>query len=133
MRRFETINVIPFIDIMLVLLAIVLTTATFVVSSKLDISVPKSSSEETVSNDKVVEIAIDKQSVIYYEENKIETDQLKETLSSLEKNIPINLRVDSSVDFGRFVEVLDLFKQLELDKFSIITKQNVQQETQPSQ
>jgi biopolymer transport protein ExbD len=30
MKRFDQINVIPFIDIMLVLLAIVLTTATFI-------------------------------------------------------------------------------------------------------
>ena len=123
MRRFETINVIPFIDIMLVLLAIVLTTATFVVSSKLDINVPKSSSEETINNDKVVEIAIDKQSIIYYDENKVDVVGLKQKLSLLEKNTPINVRVDSSVDFGQFVKVLDLFKQLQLDKFSIITKQ----------
>lgn len=123
MRRFETINVIPFIDIMLVLLAIVLTTATFVVSSKLDINVPKSSSEETISNDKVIEISIDKQSIIYYDETKIEPSALKQKLASLEKNTPINVRVDSSVNFGRFIEVLDLFKQLELDKFSIITQQ----------
>lgn len=123
MRRFETINVIPFIDIMLVLLAIVLTTATFVVSSKLDINVPKSSSEETINNDKVVEIAIDKQSIIYYDENKVDAVGLKQKLSLLEKNTPINVRVDSSVDFGQFVKVLDLFKQLQLDKFSIITKQ----------
>ena len=124
MRRFETINVIPFIDIMLVLLAIVLTTATFVVSSKLDINVPKSSSEETIANDKVVEIAIDKQSIIYYDENKIDKETLKQKLSLLEKATPINVRVDSKVDFGRFVEVLDIFKKLQLDKFSIITKQS---------
>lgn len=123
MRRFETINVIPFIDIMLVLLAIVLTTATFVVSSKLDINVPKSSSEETISNDKVVEIAINEKSVIFYDEVKIDTKELEQKLTALEKNTPINMRVDSSVDFGRFIEVLDLFKQLQLDKFSIITKQ----------
>ena len=30
LKRFDTINVVPFIDIMLVLLVIVLTTATFI-------------------------------------------------------------------------------------------------------
>ncbi|MEE9327417.1 MAG: biopolymer transporter ExbD [Cocleimonas sp.] len=124
MRRFESINVIPFIDIMLVLLAIVLTTATFVVSSKLDIKVPRSSSEESISSDKVVEIAIDKRSIIYYQETQIKPDELKLMLSLLEKETPINVRVDSGVDFGRFVEILDLFKQLQLDKFSIITKKS---------
>jgi len=111
------------LTLMLVLLAIVLTTATFVVSSKLDINVPKSSSEETINNDKVVEIAIDKQSIIYYDETKIDAETLKQKLSLLEKTTPINVRVDSSVDFGKFIEVLDLFKQFQLDKFSIITKQ----------
>ena len=124
MRRFESINVIPFIDIMLVLLAIVLTTATFVVSSKLDMNLPKSSSEEAISNEKAIEIAIDKQSTLYYAEKKIDTKTLKEKLSLLKKSTPINVRVDSKVDFGRFVEILDLFKQLELDQFSIITKQS---------
>ncbi len=40
MKRFDQINVIPFIDIMLVLLAIVLTTATFISQGRLDINVP---------------------------------------------------------------------------------------------
>ena len=123
MRRFESINVIPFIDIMLVLLAIVLTTATFVVSNKLAIDVPKSASSETVNTDNVVEIAIDKQSVIYFDDNKIAVASLKQKLSQLKKNTPINLRVDGSVDFSNFVKVLDIFKQLELEKFSIITQQ----------
>ncbi len=123
MRRFESINVIPFIDIMLVLLAIVLTTATFVVSNKLAIDVPKSASSEAVSTDKVVEIAIDKQSVIYFNDSKIAVASLKQKLSQLKKNTPINLRVDGNVDFSHFVKVLDIFKQLELEKFSIITQQ----------
>ena len=124
MRRFESINVIPFIDIMLVLLAIVLTTATFVVSNKLNIDVPQSSSEETVSSDDVVEIAIDKQSIIYFNEQKIEPAMLKKRLSQLKKETLINLRVDGSVDFNHFVKVLDIFKQLALEKFSVITQQD---------
>jgi len=43
MKKFDSINVIPFIDIMLVLLAIVLTTATFVANGQLDIALPSSS------------------------------------------------------------------------------------------
>jgi len=124
MRRFETINVIPFIDIMLVLLAIVLTTATFVVSSKLDINVPQASSKETINNDKAVEIAIDGKSNFYLDENIIKIEDLKRKLSTLDKSSPINLRVDRDVDFGHFIEIIDLFKQLNLDKFSVITKKN---------
>jgi len=123
MRRFESINVIPFIDIMLVLLAIVLTTATFVVSSKLNIDVPKSSTNEVVNDDKVIEIAIDKDSIMYFDDVEIPSEQLEDKLSGIDKMTPINLRVDHSVQFGQFVTVIDTFKELQLAKFSIITKQ----------
>lgn len=122
-RRFESINVIPFIDIMLVLLAIVLTTATFVVSSKLNIDVPKSSTDEVMNDDKVIEIAIDKDSMMYFDDTKIPPNELEGKLSSIDKMTPINLRIDHNVKFGQFVTVIDTFKQLQLVKFSIITKQ----------
>ena len=84
---------------------------------------PKSTSEETVTNEKLIEVAIDKQSIIYYNDTKIEAKALKQKLSQLSKSTPINLRVDGTVDFSHFVEVLDVFKQLQLKKFSIITQQ----------
>lgn len=124
MKRFDNINVIPFIDIMLVLLAVVLTTASFVATNKLDIKVPGSSAEEILSsNEKAVEIAINKQSEIHYNEGKISVEELEKILAKLDKSIPINLRVDEAVDFGQFVKILDLFKRLQLEKFSIITQQ----------
>ncbi len=124
MKRFDSINVIPFIDIMLVLLAIVLTTASFIATNKLDIKVPSSSAEETLSsNEQVVEIAINKQSEIHYDERKISVENLEEILAKLDKKTAINLRVDEAVDFGQFVKILDMFKRLQLEKFSIITQQ----------
>ena len=46
MKRMDQINVIPFIDIMLVLLAIVLTTATFIVEGRLEIRLPEAASQD---------------------------------------------------------------------------------------
>mgnify|MGYP005954519247 CR=1 FL=1 len=44
MKKFDEINIIPFIDIMLVLLAIVLITASFISQGKIQVNVPKASS-----------------------------------------------------------------------------------------
>ena len=44
MKKFDQINVIPFIDIMLVLLAILLMTATFIAQGKIDVNLPTSKS-----------------------------------------------------------------------------------------
>jgi biopolymer transport protein ExbD len=41
MKRFDQINMIPFIDIMLVLLAIVLTTASFISQGMIPLDLPK--------------------------------------------------------------------------------------------
>ncbi len=124
MKRFDTINVIPFIDIMLVLLAVVLTTASFVTTNKLNITVPSSSAEAVPSiQEKVVEIAINKKSEVHYNGNKISAEQLEATLVKLDKMIVINLRVDEMVTFGKFVMIIDLFKRFQLEKFSIITQQ----------
>ena len=40
-EKFDEINIIPFIDIMLVLLAIVLITASFISQGKIQVNVPK--------------------------------------------------------------------------------------------
>lgn len=51
MKKVESMNVVPFIDIMLVLLVIVLTTASFVQTSKLPISIPQVDKDSTDSKD----------------------------------------------------------------------------------
>ena len=40
MKRFDQINMIPFIDIMLVLMAVVMTTASFVEIGLIDVNLP---------------------------------------------------------------------------------------------
>ena len=48
LKRPEGINVVPLIDVMLVLLAIVLTISTFVASGAIKLDLPKAASAQTV-------------------------------------------------------------------------------------
>lgn len=124
MKKFDTINVIPFIDIMLVLLAIVLTTATFVSNGQLDIDLPQSSSDAASDNIERVEIAVDRDGVLYINgvENSIEKAELQ--LQLLSPDTPILLLMDETVEFKQFVEVIDILKRLSLDKVSVLTRKN---------
>lgn len=45
-KRFDSINVIPFIDIMLVLLVMVLTTATFIKQGIIPVDLPQAKASE---------------------------------------------------------------------------------------
>ncbi len=123
MKRFDQINVIPFIDIMLVLLAIVLMTATFIAQGKIDINIPEASSSQPLKAEQTREIAIDDQNQFYYDEEKITQQELGDRLKDLSNDTPIVLRVDKKVAFEYFIQVIDLLKGNQLEKLSIITKQ----------
>jgi biopolymer transport protein ExbD len=122
-KKFDSMNVIPFIDIMLVLLAIVLTFSTFIAQGRIELTLPKSNTTEQVDI-KLKEIAIDAKGQILYEDEVIELDKLKEILEQLPKNTNISLRADENTPFKLFVQVIDIFKELKLDKISIITELN---------
>ncbi len=123
MKRFDQINVIPFIDIMLVLLAIVLTTATFISQGRLDINLPKASSKQSLSErQQTVRLAIDEEMTIFYQETPVTLEMLDESVSRLDKNTRIILSVDQSVPFQQFVHVIDLLKQQQIEQLSIITQ-----------
>ena len=125
MKRFDQINVIPFIDIMLVLLAIVLTTASFIATGMLKIDLPTSQTTSTLQqNIKKLEIGINNDHQ-YLLDGKIESMEfIQQSLSSLDKNTSIVLRVDKRVNFEHFVSIIDILKQHKLNHLSIITRQN---------
>jgi biopolymer transport protein ExbD len=124
MKRFETINVIPFIDIMLVLLAIVLTTATFIVEGKLDIRLPESQAQVRAEAQlEQRELAIGEDGSLYVDSAPVELSVLGDLLDALDENTPVILRVDAGVRFSRFVQVVDLLKAANLKRLTILTRQ----------
>ncbi len=124
MKRFDQINVIPFIDIMLVLLAIVLTTATFISQGRLDSSVPKASSKKLPRDThQTLHLAIDRNEVIFYQEIPVTLQILESRVSQIKKDTGIVLSVDKTVPFQQFIHVIDLLKRQHIQRLSIITKQ----------
>lgn len=125
MKRFDQINVIPFIDIMLVLLAIVLTTASFIATGMLEIDLPSSKAGSTQTNIfQKFEISINNSNQFLIADRVEKLDTIKTKLSELAKETRIILRVDKSVNFEHFVTIIDVLKQNQLNHLSIITRQN---------
>ncbi|MCG5515583.1 MULTISPECIES: biopolymer transporter ExbD [unclassified Ectothiorhodospira] len=122
-QRFDSINVIPFIDIMLVLLAIVLMTATFVVQGDIDVTLPVAqNSQEPEPELDAVRIGIDASASLFWQGKPIQLSDLDAELGTVAEQggvRPVVLSVDESVSFGRFVEVVDLIKGHRLEKMSI--------------
>lgn len=117
-------NVIPLIDVMLVLLAIVLLTASFIVHDKIDIQLPKT--ENTASfnpEDRVkLNLSLDSAGQMYWDGEAIQTDGLNQKMAQLDRKTLIQLRVDQAVEFHFFVTLMDIVKKYQHDNISILTE-----------
>lgn len=127
MKPMDQINVIPFIDIMLVLLAIVLTTATFIAEGRLQIRLPTSESHAPKEILERVEIAIDADGGLFIGtaplgQGVIGLTALEPQLDTLDTNTPIVLRVDAATAFEHFVAVVDQLKARGLERLTILTR-----------
>lgn len=127
MRRMDQINVIPFIDIMLVLLAIVLTTATFIAEGRLQIRLPTAAHQAPPPALERVEIAIDAGGALFLAGEALGAGEaglrvLEPRLSDLAPDTPIVLRVDAETRFEPFIAVVDRLKGLGLERLTILTR-----------
>ena len=123
-KGFEGINVIPLVDVMLVLLTIVLTTSTFIAMGAIPVQLPKAESGETIKS-VATTIVIDRQGVIFLDDNPMMPESLSQTLVSMDRDHPILIRADRSIQLQKFVEVLDIVKGLGFKKVSLQTEDSI--------
>jgi biopolymer transport protein ExbD len=127
MKRMDQINVIPFIDIMLVLLAIVLTTATFIVEGRLQIRLPAASTQASPDQVETIEIAIDAEGGFFFKTEGLGVGEaglaaMAPRLADLTPSTPIVLRVDAGARFEAFIAVVDRLKTRGLERLTILTR-----------
>src|SRR3990172_3694739 len=121
-KEFDYINVIPLVDVMLVLLTIVLTTSTFIATGVIPVELPKASKSSTeILKTKIVEI--DRDRVLYFDSKPISLDGLKESLKLLDRDIPLLIRADREIALQVFVDVMDTIKNLEFKSVSLQTEE----------
>jgi len=121
-ERFDQMNVIPFIDIVLVLLVIVLATATFVTNQTIKVDLPSASSKKSEEK-KSIQIAVNKEGVYSYGKEVLSLELIREKLMELDpKKDLISLRMDKSSEFQYFVDIIDILKTKGFENISIITQ-----------
>jgi biopolymer transport protein ExbD len=118
---FESINIIPLVDVMLVLLTIVLTTSTFIAVGAIPVQLPKAESSTTAPL-QTATVEIDKQGLLYLNAQLASLAELRRDLIQIEKETPIMIRADKSIALEIFVEVMDLVKGLGFTKVSLQTE-----------
>ncbi|QKG29901.1 MULTISPECIES: TonB system transport protein ExbD [unclassified Campylobacter] len=121
MPKKEGLNVIPLIDIMLVLLAIVLSVSTFIAQGNIPINLPSSESAEQNDENRKVTIIINKDNEFFIDDIKTSQDALKDRLNQIDSRTLVQLKSDKESKFEMFVKVVDILKEKKHENFAITT------------
>ncbi|GAA8760048.1 TonB system transport protein ExbD [Helicobacter pylori] len=123
-RRGDGLNVVPFIDIMLVLLAIVLSVSTFIAQGKIKVSLPNAkNAEKSQPNDqKVVVISVDEHDNIFVDDKPTNLEALSAVIKQTDPKTLIDLKSDKSSRFETFISIMDILKEHNHENFSISTQ-----------
>lgn len=122
-KEFDNINVIPLVDIMLVLLTIVLVTATFISIKALPLKLPETKYTKELPQKRAIELTATKDGKIIYEDKEITLKDLEMLLKSLSEETPIVINIDRDSAVQNLVNLLDLLKKYHLNRISIKTIQ----------
>jgi biopolymer transport protein ExbD len=117
-RELDQINVIPLVDVMLVLLVIVLTTATFITTGQIPVDLAKAK-EAGDRRDVPLVITLTADGHLYMNEQQVSDDGLRILLIPHPKDSPVVVRADRVTMLERFVEVVDEIRGLGFREVSL--------------
>lgn len=118
---FDSMNVIPLVDVMLVLLTIVLTTSTFIATGAISVELPKAGGT-VMEVIKTATIEINRQGHLYLDGEALALPALKQSLTGLDRSVPILIRADRDIALQTFVDVMDGVKGLGFTRVSLQTE-----------
>jgi biopolymer transport protein TolR len=116
------INMVPFIDVVLVLLIIFMITAP-ILQSGIEVDVPKTHTVKEITQQRLV-VTLDKNQLIYLGNDPINIHQLADKIkkqSKSEKDV-VYVRADETVPFGAFCSIIDTLRQSGISNISIVTQ-----------
>ena len=123
-KEFDYLNVIPLVDVMLVLLTIVLTTSTFIATGGIKVELPKAAASQEVTAQHPLNIAITKEGNIWVETTETPLVELEAALATVDRTTPITVRADKDIALQLFVDVYEAIKRFGFTTLSLQTEQH---------
>jgi len=128
-RRFlAEINVIPLVDVVLVLLVIFMVTAPMLYRG-MDIKLPTSTSN-TISPEERIILTIERDQKLYMDKDPVSVRQLEFKLRTVKQRnaeVAVYLRADRDVPYGTVVQVMDGVKRSGIEKLGMVTDPETQE------
>ncbi|HKO31744.1 MAG TPA: biopolymer transporter ExbD [Nitrospiraceae bacterium] len=117
-RDIDQINVIPLVDVMLVLLVIVLTTATFISSGQIPVNLAKAKEVGTHKDSPII-ITLTADGALFLNDRTVPEGGLQGALTAEPRDSAIVVRADKVTLLERFVSVVDEVRGLGFQQVSL--------------
>jgi len=117
------INIVPFVDVMLVLLVIFMITAP-ILQSGIEVNLPKTKTVKEISEVRLV-ITIDRAQRVYLGDTPVNIHELGQRVRGQMRDPQhqaVFLRCDETVPFGSFATVVDTLRQSGIQNISVVTQ-----------
>ena len=120
------INIIPLVDVVLVLLIIFMATTAFIKESGLNMKLPAAKTTEfTAEDSKDITIVLTRDDKTYLNGKASDEETVQATMVQRAKKNPdtrVIIKGDKKIDYDRIVHMIDLAKQAGFSKVSLGTK-----------
>lgn len=127
------INMVPLIDVMLVLLVIFLITAPLLTHS-ISVQLPQASAKPVENESTSLDLAVTYDGLLYLNNERVELDDLTATLQPLSLENPqpeIRIRADQETRYEVLAQVMSRAKASGLTRLGFVTKPEVSTSTLP--
>jgi len=117
------INIIPLVDVILVLLLIFMLTAPLMYRG-IDVNLPKTAGKPTAVEERMV-LTLTKEQTIYVNDKPVALGSLEQALRDLFKNRQdktLYLRADQALQYGFVVETMDRIRRSGIEKLGMVTE-----------
>jgi biopolymer transport protein ExbD len=122
-RPMHEINVIPLVDVMLVLLVVFMVTAPLLTHA-VKLELPRASNQPNVTRADHVEIAVQRDNHLYWNGEPIARDELEQRAARLAAQAPdteIHLKGDAAVPYGVMARTLSVLARQGLTRIGFVT------------
>lgn len=121
-RLLSEINVVPLVDVVLVLLIIFMVTAPLLYRG-IDVDLPKSTINTIQPEERIV-LTVSAHQKIFLDREETSLSRLEKSLTEramANPGIAVYLRADEQVPYGVIVQIMDIIKQVGIDRLGMVT------------
>jgi biopolymer transport protein ExbD len=124
---YDEINVVPMLDLAYVLLVIFIIMTTASVQG-IRVNLPKASNTPSLAKPQTKAVTINEAGQIFLDAYPVTMDELRTRLSQLKAanpELPVVIKGDTVVQYGKVMEVLELLGQLDITQLGLVTQRLV--------